>query len=61
MKKVLKVVGIILAVAGVIAGVYFAVKKYLEKKNQVADSEENYVSCSCCEAEAEPAAVAQPQ
>ena len=40
------------AVAGVIAGVYFAVKKYLEKKNKVADCEENYVSCSCCEAEA---------
>ncbi len=59
MKKALKVIGIILAVAGVIAGVYFAVKKYLEKKNAVADNEENYVSCSCCEAEA--AAVAQPQ
>ncbi len=49
-KKVLKVVGIILAVAGVAAGVYFAVKKFLEKKNQAADLEENYVSCSCCEA-----------
>ena len=49
MKKALKVIGIILAVAGVIAGVYFAVKKYLEKKNAVADNEENYVSCSCCE------------
>ena len=58
MKKALKVIGIIIAVAGVIAGVYFAVKKYLEKKNQVADSEENYVSCSCCEAEAEAAAPA---
>ena len=52
LKKVLKVVAIVVAVAGVIAGVYFAVKKYLEKKNQVADCEENYVSCSCCEAEA---------
>ncbi len=50
MKKVLKVVGIILAVAGVVAGVYFAVKKFLDKKNQAADLEENYVSCSCCEA-----------
>lgn len=57
MKKALKVIGIIIAVAGVIAGVYFAVKKYLEKKNRAADCEENYVSCSCCEAEA----VAQPQ
>ena len=49
-KKVLKVVGIILAVAGVVAGVYFAVKKFLDKKNQAADLEENYVSCYCCEA-----------
>lgn len=52
LKKVLKVVAIVVAVAGVIAGVYFAVKKYLEKKNKIADCEENYVSCSCCEAEA---------
>ena len=56
MNKVLKTVGIILAVAGVIAGIVFAVKKYLDKKNQVADCEENYVSCSCCETEAEAAA-----
>lgn len=56
MKKALKIIGIVLAVAGVIAGIVFAVKKYLDKKNQVADCEENYVSCSCCEAEAEPAA-----
>ena len=56
MKKALKIIGIVLAVAGVIAGIIFAVKKYLDKKNQVADCEENYVSCSCCEAEAEAAA-----
>ncbi len=49
-KKVLKIVGIIVAVAGVAAGIYFAVKKFLDKKNQAADCEENYVSCSCCEA-----------
>lgn len=49
-KKVLKVIGIIAAVAGVAVGIYFAVKKFLEKKNAVADCEENYVSCSCCEA-----------
>ena len=55
MKKALKIIGIVLAVAGVIAGIVFAVKKYLDKKNQVADCEENYVSCSCCEAEAEAA------
>lgn len=52
LKKVLKVIGIIAAVAGVAAGIYFAVKKFLEKKNSTADCEENYVSCSCCEAEA---------
>ncbi len=51
MKKALKIIGIIVAVAGVAVGIYFAVKKYLEKKNQVADCEENYVSCSCCEAQ----------
>ncbi len=49
-KKVLKVVGIIAAVAGIAVGIYFAVKKILEKKNAAADCEENYVSCSCCEA-----------
>lgn len=59
MKKALKIIGIVLAVAGVIAAVVFAVKKYLDKKNQVADNEENYVSCSCCEAEAEAAAPAK--
>ena len=48
-KKVLKIVAIIVAVAGVAAGIYFAVKKFLDKKNAVADCEENYVSCSCCE------------
>jgi len=51
MKKALKIIGIIVAVAGAAAAVYFAVKKYLEKKNQAADCEENYVSCSCCEAQ----------
>ena len=35
-KKILKVAGIVLAVAGVVAGVYFAVKKFLDKKNQTA-------------------------
>ena len=49
MKKALKVIGIIVAVAGAAAAIYFAVKKYLDKKHAVADCEENYVSCSCCE------------
>ncbi len=50
-KKVLKVVGIIAAIAAVAAGVYFAVKKLKEKKAVEANDEENYVSCSCCEAQ----------
>ncbi len=55
-KKVLKVIGIIVAVFAAIAGVYVAVTKFLEKKNAV-DDPENYVSCSCCDEEA--AAVAE--
>lgn len=50
-KKILKIVAVVVAVAGVATAVYFAVKKFLEKKNEKADCEENYVSCSCCEAE----------
>ncbi|MGI6247922.1 MAG: hypothetical protein ACOYJX_00755 [Acutalibacteraceae bacterium] len=45
-KKVLKIVGIILAVAGVVAGIYFLVTKVLKKKKG-EDAEEDYVSCSC--------------
>ena len=50
-KKILKIVGIIAAIAAVVAGIYFAVKKFKEKKAAEANDEENYVSCSCCEAE----------
>ena len=50
-KKALKIVGIILGVAAVAAGVFFAVKKIKEKKAVEAGDEENYVSCSCCDAE----------
>ncbi len=49
MKKALKVIGVIAAIAGVIAGVYAIVKKYMEKKQQIGNTEENYVSCSCCD------------
>ena len=48
-KKTLKVIGIVAAIAGAAAGIYFLVKKFIDKKNADADSEENYVSCSCCE------------
>ncbi len=47
-KKICKIVGIIAAVAGVIAGIYFAVTKFLDRKNCI-DSEENYVSCTCAD------------
>ena len=48
-KKVFKVIAIIAAIAAVVAGVVIAIKKISEKKNCAYDSEENYVSCSCCE------------
>ncbi len=49
-KKILKVVAIISAIVAAIAGIYVAVTKLIEKKNQKdADSRENYVSCSCFE------------
>lgn len=51
-KKVLKVVAIISAIAAAIAGIYVAVTKLIEKKNaKDADSRENYVSCSCFDAD----------
>ena len=47
MKKVLKVIGIIAAVAGAIFGVYVIVKKYVDSKKVVIGNDaENYVSCS---------------
>lgn len=48
-KKLFKFVGVLAVVAGVAAGIYYAVSKFLDKKNQSEDCEENYVSCSCCE------------
>ena len=51
LKKIFKVIAIITVIAGAVAGVYFAVKKFLDKKNATADCEENYVYCSCCEAQ----------
>ncbi len=49
-KKVLKIVGVVLGVAALAAGIYFAVTKIKAKKS-AANDEENYVSCSCCEAQ----------
>ena len=51
-KKIMKVVGIILAVAAAAAAVYFLVKKIKEKKAVAAnDSLESFVSCSCLDDE----------
>lgn len=49
-KKIFKIVAIIVAIAAAVAGVYFAVKKFLDSKKCDDNAEENYVSCSCCEA-----------
>lgn len=51
-KKVLKVLAIIAAISAAIAGIYVAVTKLIEKKNaKDADNRENYVSCSCFDAD----------
>ncbi len=47
MKKFLKVLAIVAAIAAVAAAIYVAVKKFMEKKQQIGNTEENYVSCSC--------------
>lgn len=59
-KKILKIVAIVIAVAGAIAGIAFAVKKILDKKKAAADEPENYVSCSCCDAAPVAEVVAEP-
>ena len=52
-KKVLKIVGIIAAVAAAAAGVYFLVMKLKEKKTLASseDDLESFVSCSCLDDE----------
>lgn len=51
MKKFLKVLAIVAAIAGAAAAVYIAVTKFMEKKQRIGNTEENYVSCSCCDEE----------
>lgn len=51
MKKVLKIAAIVAAIAGVAAAVYIAVTKFMERKQRIGNTEENYVSCSCCDTE----------
>ncbi|MEE1320736.1 MAG: hypothetical protein UHM85_04270 [Acutalibacteraceae bacterium] len=51
-KKIAKIVAIIIAVAAAIAGIYIAVTKIIEKKKaKNADDRENFVSCSCFDAD----------
>ena len=47
MKKFLKIIAIVVAIAGIAAAAYAIVKKVLEKKQALGNTEENYVSCSC--------------
>ena len=50
MKKALKVIAIVAAIAGAAFGIYVLVKKYVESKRVVIGNDaENYVSCSCCD------------
>ncbi|MCR5522973.1 MAG: hypothetical protein K6F64_04985 [Clostridia bacterium] len=48
-KKICKIVAIAAAIAAFVAGIVICVKKLKEKKAAQGESEENYVSCSCCE------------
>ncbi len=51
-KKIFKILGIITAIAAAIAGIYVVVKKLCAKKcDKCEDDKENYVSCSCCDAD----------
>lgn len=49
-KKILKIVGIIAAIAAAVAGIYYVITKVLPCKNKVEeDDQSDYVSCSCCD------------
>ena len=51
-KKIAKIVGIIAAIAAAIAGIYVLVTKLCAKKSEkCVDEKENYVSCSCLDAD----------
>ncbi len=51
-KKIAKIIAVIVAVSAAVAGVYLAVTKLIEKKKaKNADDRENYVSCSCMDAD----------
>lgn len=49
-KKILKIVGIISAIAAAVVGIYYVVTKLIPCKNKVEeDDQSDYVSCSCCD------------
>jgi len=50
MKKALKIIAIVVAIAGAAFAAYILVKKYVDSKKVVIGNDaENYVSCSCCD------------
>ncbi len=50
MKKALKVIGLLILVAGTAFAAYIVIKNYVESKKVVIGNDaENYVSCSCCD------------
>ncbi len=60
MKKIMKIVAICIAIAGFCTAVCVCVKKYLDKKKKnEGNTEENYVSCSCCDEEFKSETVAE--
>ena len=51
-KKLFKFVAVVAAIAGVCAAAYYAVKKFMDKKEA---SDEDFVPCECCDCdECEP-------
>ncbi len=51
MKKVLKIIAIVVAIAGIAAAVYAIVKKFLDKKETETPIEEEYVSADLADDE----------
>ena len=50
MKKALKIIGLLIVVAGAAFAAYIVIKNYVESKKVVIGNDaENYVSCSCCD------------
>ncbi len=59
LKKILKIVGIIAAIAGVAVAIYMIIKKFCPKCKVNDNDKCDYVSCSCFENDAEP--LVQPE